>query len=141
MTGQWMEVWPKRDGVYWALAPDELEPVLVAIKGERWEYQERDWELAAPTLFWTEQLRPPSSPDGFRLKSADHATWTQLWPEVDGLYWLYHPDRPIGLAQVTNLFRGYIGTEDAWEREESFPGELFWSEPIFPPAPPKERVF
>lgn len=136
MTGQWRHEWPKKAGVYWTVAPGGTEPTFVEIRGERWQYMERDYELDAPTMFWSEPLKAPPPPDGFRLASADHATWTQLWPANDGMYWLSHPNRPVMLAQVTRDFRGIVGGEDAWERGYTITGELFWDAPVVPPALP-----
>lgn len=144
MNGHWTHEWPKREGVYWTLAPGATEPSFVYIKGEHWHYldrgwglQDHDWDEDAPTLFWSAPLQPPPSPDGFRLASASRATWTMLWPEKDGLYWLFHPGRAIAIAQITRLFRGFVGTDDAWEREQTIHGEMFWDEPILPPSLPE----
>ena len=143
MAGDWTGAWPKKSGIYWTLVPGGTEPTLVDIRSDRWTYLDRDWDVQAhdwdqdaPSLFWSEPLKAPPPPDGFRLKSADQATWSILWPEAEGVYWLFHPRRPIALAQVTGRFRGFVGTEDAWEREESIAGEMFWSEPILPPPLP-----
>ncbi|MFC5861752.1 hypothetical protein ACFPT7_05565 [Acidicapsa dinghuensis] len=137
MLGSWTEEWPERAGVYWALAPQEKEPIFVHIDGPRWNYLWKNWDLDAPSWIWSERMQPPESPHGDNLFSPDREGWSIVWPEIEGEYWLFHPGRPVALSQVTGTYRGFLGTDDVWPREEPMEGELFWSEPILPPSPPE----
>lgn len=106
MDGWWTKAWPDKPGFYWTLVPGGTVPTLLEITRDTWIHLQRDWDLQGydwdadtPSLFWSEPLVAPAEPNGFRLRPAGDATWTLIWPEVEGIYWLSHTARAVALAK------------------------------------------